>query len=61
MSESLNGVPHDCHQVGTDNVQESEKLMMSEIYQRGPIVCAVACDDNFDYGYDGGEAEVGTV
>lgn len=28
---------------------------MSEIYQRGPITCSVACDDKFDYGYEGGE------
>ena len=29
---------------------------MSEIYQRGPITCSVACDDKFEYGYAGGEA-----
>eukprot|EP00955_Chlamydomonas_euryale_P112126 366112-Chlamydomonas_euryale.AAC.32 len=27
---------------------------MSEIFQRGPITCSVACDDRFDYGYEGG-------
>ncbi len=36
------------------NVSASVEQMMSEIYQRGPIVCAIACDERFDYGYNGG-------
>ncbi|KAG1673687.1 hypothetical protein FOA52_010555 [Chlamydomonas sp. UWO 241] len=35
-------------------VGKSPEAMMSEIYQHGPITCSVACDDAFDYGYDGG-------
>lgn len=35
-------------------VGKSPEEMMSEIYKRGPITCSVACDDRFDYGYDGG-------
>ena len=31
--------------------------MMSEIYQRGPIVCAAACDSDFMYAYRGGVYE----
>ena len=27
---------------------------MSEIYQRGPITCSMACSDEFSYGYRGG-------
>lgn len=28
--------------------------MMSEIYQRGPVVCSVATPEDFTYGYRGG-------
>jgi Papain family cysteine protease len=31
-----------------------EEAMMSEIYQRGPIVCSIASDDKIAYGYRGG-------
>lgn len=31
-----------------------EKAMMNEIFQRGPIVCSIATDSDFVYGYRGG-------
>jgi cathepsin X len=31
-----------------------EELMMSEIYQRGPITCSIACPDDLTYDYRGG-------
>jgi hypothetical protein len=31
-----------------------EAAMMNEIYQRGPIVCSIAADNDFTYGYRGG-------
>eukprot|EP00752_Nemacystus_decipiens_P002584 g2419.t1 len=35
-------------------IEGGEDAMMSEIFSRGPIGCALLSDDAFDYGYDGG-------
>jgi hypothetical protein len=31
-----------------------EERMMSEIYQRGPVACSIACPDELTYKYRGG-------
>eukprot|EP01135_Chromosphaera_perkinsii_P002500 Nk52_evm16s224 gene=Nk52_evmTU16s224 len=37
-----------------DNGQGIEAAIMSEVLARGPVVCGVITDENFDYNYTGG-------
>ncbi|EIE22506.1 cysteine proteinase [Coccomyxa subellipsoidea C-169] len=40
--------------IETAHKSEQESAMMSEIYQRGPIVCSISTPEDFTYGYRGG-------
>jgi len=45
---------HSIEKKVTKRTQTNEAAMMSEIYQRGPIVCSISTPDDFVYEYRGG-------